>query len=71
MPDLAEKELKDALEELFERRFSPKDHEMGEKKYDIASRVVEDAFGVVMAGVCFMDYIFPEVERHSELSLEL
>lgn len=33
----------------------------GEKKYDIASRVVEDAFGVVMAGVCFMDYIFPEV----------
>ncbi|KAL4425494.1 hypothetical protein ABPG75_009510 [Micractinium tetrahymenae] len=70
-PDLAEKELKDALEELFERRFSPKDHEMGEKKYDVVSRVVEDAFGVAMAGVCFLDYIFPEVERHAETLAEL
>lgn len=33
----------------------------GEKKYDIISRTVEDAFGVAMAGVCFLDYIFPEV----------
>lgn len=33
----------------------------GEKKYDIISHVVEDAFGTAMAGVCFLDYIFPEV----------
>lgn len=34
----------------------------GEKKYGISSHVVKKSFGTTLAGVCFMDYIFPRVE---------
>jgi hypothetical protein len=34
----------------------------GDKKYNISSKVVEKAFGTAMAGLCFIDYVFPEIE---------
>ena len=34
----------------------------GDKKYNISSKVVKKAFGTAMAGLCFIDYVFPEIE---------
>ncbi|PRW57859.1 steroid-binding 3 [Chlorella sorokiniana] len=68
--DLAKKELEMALEELFERRFDSSKHEMGEKKYGISSHTVKKSFGTTMAGICFMDYIFPEIEKESAVQVK-
>lgn len=58
--DLARGQLKEAIEELFERRFGGEDYEMGEAKYIIESKTVGKGFGTAIAGVCFNDYIFPK-----------
>ena len=60
--ELAQEELRMALDELFQRRFGHVDHEMGEPKYNIATHTVSKSFAAAMAGVCFTDYIVPVVE---------
>jgi hypothetical protein len=33
-----------------------------DKKDNISSKVVKKAFGTAIAGLCFIDYVFPEIE---------
>lgn len=63
--ELAQKELRDSLDDLFDRRFGLRDHEMEEPRYTIATHTVSQSFGAAMAGVCFTDYIFPVVKGGS------
>ena len=53
--------------ELFDRRYDGKDQEMSPIDVTISSDVVSKSFGTAMAGICFVDFIFPELasDTHS------
>ncbi|GAB4820002.1 hypothetical protein N2152v2_007048 [Parachlorella kessleri] len=64
--ELAQKELEGSLQDLFDRRYDGKDQEMSPFDVTISSEVVSKSFATAMAGICFVDYIFPELEKDDD-----
>ncbi|GAB4820003.1 hypothetical protein N2152v2_007049 [Parachlorella kessleri] len=62
----AQKELERSLQELFDRRYDGKDQEMSAMDVTITSEVVSKKYGTAMAAMCFVDYIFPELENDAD-----
>ena len=56
---------------MFDRRYDGKDQEMSAIDVTISSELVSKSFGTAMAGMCFVDYIFPELENDTGSVAEL
>eukprot|EP00887_Chlorella_sp_A99_P006888 scaffold2.g6888.t1 len=69
--EVARQQLDESLNALFDRRFSADDHEQlqaGDRSveasipfrlFTVESREVTRAYGVALAGICFVDYVVP------------
>mgnify|MGYP001111315910 CR=1 FL=1 len=58
--------LRAPFADLLNRRYDGKDQEMSNINVTICSEVVSKSFGTAMAGICFVDYIFPELENDAD-----
>jgi len=54
--------LKEALGGIFERRYAHhSEFRMGEPTFDTCDLVVDDKFGTVLVGLCFVTFKVPEL----------
>lgn len=42
---------------------------MGKLQFNTSSAVVSKSFGTAMSGICFVDFIFPELEEEASAEL--
>jgi len=61
--DMAKKHLKEALEGIFQRRYSGKDdYKMGDMTFETTSLMIDEAWGTCLSAICFVTHEIPFCE---------
>ena len=56
--------LTESLEGIFERRYGGKQsYEIEDMKFDTRELIVDEEFGTVFVAICFLNYIYPQIEE--------
>ena len=59
------------IADLFDRRYDGKDQVKSAIDVTISSELVSKSFGTAMAGICFVDFIVPELESDANSRAEM